>query len=93
MSEEGEFGELRTDLRKQYEAIFSLKEESGANIFPIFNVLPIKKDYPDYYAIIKNPISLNTLKKRLPHYTSPQDYVNDVSQIPWNAKHITQRAR
>lgn len=86
MSEEGEFGELRTDLRKQYEAIFSLKEESGANIFPIFNVLPIKKDYPDYYAIIKNPISLNTLKKRLPHYTSPQDYVNDVSQIPWNAK-------
>lgn len=39
----------------------------------------------DYYIIIKNPVSLNTLKKRLPHYTSPQDFINDFAQIPWNA--------
>ncbi|CAI2003197.1 hypothetical protein SEUBUCD646_0G03150 [Saccharomyces eubayanus] len=72
-------------LKTQYDAVFHLKDENGIEIYPIFNVLPPKKEYPDYYIIIKNPVSLNTLKKRLPHYTSPQDFINDFAQIPWNA--------
>ncbi|QLL33204.1 hypothetical protein HG536_0E01150 [Torulaspora globosa] len=84
MSEEG--NSLQSRLRAEYEALFTLKEENGLEIYPIFNVLPVKKEYPDYYALIKNPVSLNTLKKRVPHYTDPQSFVNDVVQIPWNAK-------
>ncbi|AJR83093.1 Rsc1p [Saccharomyces cerevisiae YJM1419] len=78
-------GFLQKLLKTQYDAVFHLKDENGIEIYPIFNVLPPKKEYPDYYIIIRNPISLNTLKKRLPHYTSPQDFVNDFAQIPWNA--------
>lgn len=77
---------LYKDLRKEYESLFTLKEDSGLEISPIFNVLPPKKDYPDYYAVIKNPVSFNTLKKRIPHYTDAQQFMNDVVQIPWNAK-------
>lgn len=36
--------------------------------------------------MIKNPVSFNTLKKRIPHYTDAQQFMNDVVQIPWNAK-------
>ena len=73
-------------IREQYEKLFTLKEENDIEIHPIFDTLPIKKDYPDYYAVIKNPVSFNTLKKRVPHYTDPQDFINDLAQIPWNAK-------
>ncbi|CAI4062249.1 RSC subunit protein RSC1 SKDI_07G3080 [Saccharomyces kudriavzevii IFO 1802] len=76
---------LQKLLKTQYDAVFHLKDENGIEIYPIFNVLPPKKEYPDYYIIIRNPVSLNTLKKRLPHYTSPQDFINDIAQIPWNA--------
>lgn len=86
MSEAEKIKELQSRLRAEYEALFTLKEENGLEIYPIFNVLPPKKEYPDYYALIKNPISLNTLKKRVPHYTDVQSFVNDVVQIPWNAK-------
>lgn len=78
--------ELQSRLRAEYEALFTLKEDNGLEIYPIFNVLPPKKEYPDYYALIRNPVSLNTLKKRVPHYTDVQTFVNDVVQIPWNAK-------
>lgn len=86
MSEADNLKELQSRVRTEYEALFTLKEENGLEIYPIFNVLPPKKEYPDYYALIRNPISLNTLKKRVPHYTDAQSFVNDVVQIPWNAK-------
>ncbi|KAI5474907.1 ATP-dependent helicase STH1/SNF2 [Pseudohyphozyma bogoriensis] len=31
----------------------------------LFNVLPAKRDYPDYYILIKNPISLKEIKKKV----------------------------
>lgn len=81
-----EYAQLRADLRKQYEALFKLRDANGNEIYPVFNVLPIKRDYPDYYTVIKNPVSLNTIKKRLLHYVDAQEFVNDVCRIPWNAK-------
>lgn len=85
MSDE-ENKQLQSRLRGEYDALFTLKEDNGLEIYPIFNVLPAKKEYPDYYALIRNPVSLNTLKKRVPHYTDAQSFVNDVVQISWNAK-------
>ncbi|QLG73670.1 hypothetical protein HG535_0F01810 [Zygotorulaspora mrakii] len=78
--------ELQSALREEYDALFRLKEDNGLEIYPIFNVLPAKKEYPDYYALIKNPVSFNTLKKRVLHYMDAQSFVNDLVQIPWNAK-------
>ncbi|SMN18669.1 similar to Saccharomyces cerevisiae YGR056W RSC1 Component of the RSC chromatin remodeling complex [Maudiozyma saulgeensis] len=78
--------ELEGLLRTFYGDIFALKEDGGMEIYPIFNILPDRKLYMDYYEQIEKPISLNTLKKRIPHYTEAQDFLNDVAQMAWNAK-------
>lgn len=78
--------ELEALLRTFYKEIFSLKEDNGLEIYPIFNTLPDRKLYTDYYEVITSPISLNTLKKRVPHYTEAQDFLNDAVQMSWNAK-------
>ncbi|CCF58994.1 hypothetical protein KAFR_0F03990 [Kazachstania africana CBS 2517] len=86
MREVGDRKKLEKLLRVFYKEVFTLKDETNAfNIHPIFNTLPSKKDYPDYYAVIRTPVSLNTLKKRVPHYTKPQEFLNDIVQIGWNA--------
>lgn len=81
---------IRSDLegllRTFYKNIFALKDAGGLDIYPIFNILPDRKLYMDYYEQIPKPISLNTLKKRIPHYTEAQDFLNDVAQMTWNAK-------
>ncbi|SCV01659.1 LAMI_0G12904g1_1 [Lachancea mirantina] len=85
MSEERKL--LQKRLRPLYESILTLKEPSGLEIYPIFQVLPGRKDYPDYYGVIKHPMSLSTVKKRLNNnYRDPQEFVNDLAQITWNAR-------
>ena len=70
----------------EYDELLNSKTQDGLAMSPVFNILPSKRDYPDYYVLIKNPISFNTLKKRLTQYTDVQQFINDAAQIPWNAK-------
>lgn len=77
---------LGKKLRVLYDGVFSLKEERGMEIYPIFQILPPRKDYPDYYAIIKKPMSLSTIKKKLGNYKDAQEFVRDLVQITWNAR-------
>lgn len=37
-------GFLQKLLKTQYDAVFHLKDENGIEIYPIFNVLPPKKN-------------------------------------------------
>ena len=78
--------ELERLLREFYQEMYALKETDGLEIYPIFEKCPDRKLYADYYEMIKKPVSLNTLKKRIPHYTEAQDFLNDVARIAWNAK-------
>ena len=77
---------LETDLRSFYKELFTIKEENGLEIYPVFEVLPVKKLYSDYYSVVKFPVSINTLKKRVPHYTDPQSFLTDVVRMAWNAR-------
>lgn len=78
---------LQARVKEEFKTLFELKDSvSNLALYPIFNTLPPKKDYPDYYVIITNPVSLNTLRKRIPHYTDVMEFIKDVAQIPWNAK-------
>ena len=78
---------LRDRLRDEYKNLFLvLDPQTGKPLYPVFQTLPLKKENRDYYALIKNPVSLNTLKKRLPNYTDAQSFVNDAMFVPWNAK-------
>ncbi|KAH7591000.1 Bromodomain [Nakaseomyces glabratus] len=78
--------ELQENLRPEYLRLYNVINEENVNISPVFTVLPPRKDYPDYYDVIKKPISINTLKKRLTTYTNAQQFMDDLVHIPWNAK-------
>ncbi|CCE61777.1 hypothetical protein TPHA_0B01050 [Tetrapisispora phaffii CBS 4417] len=85
-SDDGDNQLLHKRIRHFYDQLYTVKEQNGIEIYPVFITLPTKKDYPDYYALITKPVSINTLKKRVPHYTDPQNFINDLAQMIWNAK-------
>ncbi|EPB88712.1 hypothetical protein HMPREF1544_04471 [Mucor circinelloides 1006PhL] len=54
----------------------------------LFMDLVDKRDYPDYYTLIKNPISMNMIKKRIHsfYYENIQEFKNDFSVMFENAR-------
>ena len=69
--------------------ILQLTDESdGHKISDIFLTLPSRKQYPDYYSIIKTPISINQIKKKIKNeeYASLDDFAADLKQMCLNAK-------
>jgi len=78
---------LSKRIKASFDYIYEIKDdESKEPIAPIFNTMPDKKLYPDYYEIITQPTSLNSIKKRLNMYTTPNEFIKDLAQIVWNAK-------
>ncbi|KAI9805124.1 MAG: hypothetical protein M1825_000958 [Sarcosagium campestre] len=53
-----------------------------------FVALPSKKLYPDYYVVIKQPIAMNEIKKRIQRedYSSLKEFLDDVRTLCTNAK-------
>jgi len=51
-------------------------DSDGRNICKIFMKLPSKKQYPDYYELIKNPIDMKKIREKIDDF----DY-NDISQF------------
>lgn len=60
----------------------------GHRVSDIFLKLPSRKSYPDYYSVIKRPISINQIKKKIKNeeYASFDDFVIDIRQMCLNAK-------
>jgi hypothetical protein len=59
---------------------------SGRSRSEIFMDLPSKQDYPDYYLVIKHPISFNTIRERVEsEYNSIEDFISDCDQMFENA--------
>lgn len=54
----------------------------------IFEKLPFKKDYPDYYNVIENPIALETITRKLnkKQYQSLDEVKSDLDTMFKNAK-------
>lgn len=78
---------LAKRIKLSFDYIYEIKDdETKEPIAPIFNTMPDKKLYPDYYDIITVPTSLNSIKKRLNIYTTPNEFIKDLAQIVWNAK-------
>lgn len=64
-------------------------EETGDSVLELFLKLPSKKLYPDYYKIIKKPISVNEIQKKLNRksgYKSYDDLVDDLKLMISNAQ-------
>ena len=47
-----------------YRSVLACEDETGRKRCELFRELPDKRDYPDYYRIISQPIALSFLRKR-----------------------------
>ena len=65
---------------------------SGAAMFEDFRNLVSRKDYPEYYTVIKEAMSLNTIRKRiLAHkYTGWPDFEKDLNLVVTNAEEFNE---
>ncbi|KDN41283.1 hypothetical protein RSAG8_07552, partial [Rhizoctonia solani AG-8 WAC10335] len=79
------------NLNKKYEArlmqLIEKEDEEGNRYSDVFMDLVPRKDYPDYYQIIKKPMAFNLILKRIKAkgYPSPKAFMDDVEQVFTNA--------
>ena len=80
--------ELNGILDALYDTILDVADEDGRDRSELFMELPDKREYRDYYAIIKRPISLEMIRKRIVgnFYTSLQEFKDDFATIWQNAR-------
>ncbi|KAJ7316747.1 hypothetical protein JRQ81_002909 [Phrynocephalus forsythii] len=81
-------GYLKEILEQLLEAVVVATNPSGRLISELFQKLPSKVQYPDYYAIIKEPIDLKTIAQRIQNgsYKSMNAMAKDIDLLVKNAK-------
>ncbi|XP_061147830.1 protein polybromo-1 isoform X3 [Syngnathus typhle] len=79
---------LRDLLEHLLDAVVTYAEPSGRLVSDLFQRLPSKVQYPDYYAIIKEPIDLKLIAQKLQmgHYRSVNAMAKDIDLLVKNAK-------
>uniref|UniRef100_A0A3P9BW60 Protein polybromo-1 n=1 Tax=Maylandia zebra TaxID=106582 RepID=A0A3P9BW60_9CICH len=79
---------LKEVLEQLLDAVVSYTEPTGRLVSELFQKLPSKMQYPDYYAIIKEPIDLKIIaqKIQLGHYRSVNAMAKDIDLLVKNAK-------
>uniref|UniRef100_A0A4W5KPP7 Protein polybromo-1 n=1 Tax=Hucho hucho TaxID=62062 RepID=A0A4W5KPP7_9TELE len=79
---------LKEVLEQLLDAVVSYTDTSGRVISELFQKLPSKMHYPDYYAVIKEPIDLRAIAQRIQigYYKSVTAMAKDVELLAKNAK-------
>ncbi|XP_077134269.1 protein polybromo-1 isoform X7 [Ranitomeya variabilis] len=79
---------LRPILEQLLESVTSAADPNGRLISELFQKVPSKVHYPDYYAIIKDPIDLKTISQRIQsgHYKNVNAIAKDIDLLAKNAK-------
>ncbi|XP_075177852.1 LOW QUALITY PROTEIN: protein polybromo-1 [Anomaloglossus baeobatrachus] len=79
---------LRPILEQLLEAVTAAADPNGRVISELFQKVPSKMHYPDYYAIIKDPIDLRTISQRVQsgHYKNVNAIAKDIDLLAKNAK-------
>ncbi|XP_077428953.1 protein polybromo-1-like isoform X3 [Vanacampus margaritifer] len=79
---------LRDVLEHLLDAVVTYAEPSGRPVSDLFQRLPSKAQYPDYYAIIKEPIDLKIVAQKIQmgHYRSVNAMAKDIDLLVKNAR-------
>ncbi|XP_077458935.1 protein polybromo-1-like isoform X2 [Stigmatopora argus] len=79
---------LRDVLEQLLDSVVTYAEPSGRLVSDLFQRLPSKTQYPDYYAIIKEPIDLKLVAQKIQmgHYRSVNAMAKDIDLLVKNAK-------
>ncbi|XP_029103725.1 protein polybromo-1-like [Scleropages formosus] len=79
---------LKEVLEQLLDAVVTFTEPSGRLVSELFQKLPSKVQYPDYYTIIKEPIDLRTIAQRIQvgYYKGVSGMAKDIDLMVKNAK-------
>lgn len=71
-----------------FDAMKAYKDDGGDHISQPFNRLPPKRNNPDYYKIVENPIDLSTIQRKIrsEEYAEFEGFQKDVELLVDNAK-------
>ena len=74
-------------MRQLYDLLLSQEDPERDIIGPFMN-RPCKKTYPQYYNVVKNPIDMDTINKRIKSkfYKTLKDFSADVNLMFDNCK-------
>ncbi|XP_030231386.1 protein polybromo-1 isoform X1 [Gadus morhua] len=83
---------LKEHLEHLLEAVVSHTEPTGRLVSELFQKLPSKVQYPDYYAIIKDPIDLRIIAQKIQmgNYRSVSAMAKDIDLLTKNAKNYNE---
>lgn len=80
-------------MKALYAAVIEARETStNRRLCELFTVKPSKKDYPDYYNVILEPMDLKTIeyKIRNERYTTEEELLEDMKLMFRNARHYNE---
>nr|XP_024003090.1 protein polybromo-1-like [Salvelinus alpinus] len=79
---------LKEVLEQLLDAVVKFSEPSGHLVSDLFQKLPSKVQYPDYYAIVKDPIDLKIIAQKIQMslYRSVSAMAKDIDLLAKNAK-------
>ena len=83
-----EQSQLQATLMSYYTALTSATDTTGRSYIDMFMNLPSKSAYPDYYKMIRRPMSMNSIKRKIDvkEYTSVDDFRSDMRLLIDNAR-------
>lgn len=86
------FGSCQVRKKMTYlsvlESIRKARDQNGRQLARLFSVLPSKFDYPDYYEIIQEPISLKEIRSRIERgkYETDEEFRSDLDLMFQNCR-------
>ncbi|GFS20715.1 protein polybromo-1 [Elysia marginata] len=83
---------LKKRLRTLFSTVYDYSDINGRLLRPIFMVLPSRKDYPDYYQVIMEPVDMTMIETKLKadKYPSEQALLSDLELMFNNARHYNE---
>ncbi|XP_071082321.1 protein polybromo-1-like isoform X6 [Haliotis cracherodii] len=87
-----EDGGLKRRMWILYKTVFDYTDGGGRQLRHIFMVLPSRKDYPDYYQVIMEPIDMGMIETKIRNekYANEQQLLNDFELMFNNARHYNE---
>ncbi|KAI0641156.1 SNF2 family N-terminal domain-containing protein [Trametes meyenii] len=83
---------MKKSLNDVHKAVQNLEDDTGRRRSDLFRELPDRREYPDYYQLIKQPIALSTIRKRISshYYKNVLDFREDMRLMFNNARTYNQ---
>ena len=70
---------LKKTLRSLYNILYRYRSKDGIQLIGLFIEKPSKKDYPDYYTVISQPMDMKTIDEKIKRnlYANTEEFLSD----------------